>query len=213
MYVDLSLPLEAGMPGFPGYPGVETEQLQTYEADGKVSHRFGATTHHGTHVDAPAHFVEGGATVDELDLEALVGPARVLDLRSAAGERIDRSTLDAAAPDLSAGARVLLLTGDVDARFGDEDFFDAAAVLTESAADWLLERSVRLVANDFLTESIDDPGRPVHHALLGAGVPIVEYLANVGPVADAGGTVEFACLPLRMPGMEAAPARAMATVE
>lgn len=207
MVVDLSLPLEEGMPGFPGYPGYETRQLQSYDADGKLSHHVSMNTHQGTHVDAPAHFVEGGATVDELSLADLCGPARVVDLRDRRGEEISADALEAAAPDLSAD-RVLLLTGDVDARFEDPDFFDEAAVLTADAADWLLERDVSLIGNDFLTESIRDEERPVHHALLGAGVPIVEYLCNVDAVVGET-TVDFHCLPLRMPGLEASPVRAV----
>lgn len=211
MLVDLSLPLEVGMPGFPGYPGFESTQLQTYDSDGKVSHGFSANTHQGTHIDAPAHFIEGGAAIDEIPLDRFAGPARVVDLRAHRGATIDAEVLTAAAPDLDA-ERVVLLTGDVDDRFYDDGFFDDAAVLVESAASWLLDRGVGLVANDFLTESIDEPNRPVHHSLLGADVPIVEYLCNADAVADRE-TIELICLPLRVPGFDAAPARAIARVE
>lgn len=206
MAIDLSLPLEEGMPGFPGYPGYETSQLQTIESDGKVSHHVSMNTHQGTHVDAPAHFIEGGATIDELSLETLCGPARVVDLREHQGEQITADVLASVAPELSAD-RVLLLTGDVDARFSSPDFFEEAAVLTADAGEWLVERQVKLVANDFLTEGIQTEERPVHHALLGAGIPIVEYLCNVDEVVTES-TVDFRCLPLLLPGLEAAPARA-----
>lgn len=210
MTIDLSLTVETGMPGFPGYPGYETRQLERYDVEGKVSHHVSMNTHQGTHVDAPAHFIEGGATVDEVTPDLLWGEARVLDLRAHAGEELGADELEAAAPDLAAD-RVLLLTGDVDAHFGGGEFFDAAAVLTESAAEWLLERDVSLVANDFLTEGIDTPARPVHEALLGAGVPVVEYLCNTDAIVDEA-RVEFACLPLKLDGLEAAPARALARI-
>lgn len=212
MLRDLTLPLAAGMPGFPGYPGFEARRLQSHDADGKLSRQFAANSHQGTHVDAPSHFVEGGATLDDLALDRMVGPATVVDLRHARGEAITAGTLDDAAPDLDPGARVLLLTGDVDHRFAEDGFFEEAAVLTESAAEWLLDRDVAMVGNDFLTESIDGPERPVHHALLGAGVPIVEYLCNADAVVDHG-TVEFTCLPIKLVGFEAAPVRAIADVE
>ncbi|MFB6170678.1 MAG: cyclase family protein [Haloarculaceae archaeon] len=209
--VDLSLPLTEGMAGFPGYPGFQARQLERHDVEGKVSHHLSLPTHQGTHVDAPEHFVERGATVDDLDLDLLWGEARVVDLRAHAGAELDAAVLEAAAPDLDAD-RVLLLTGDVDAHFGGGDFFEEAAVLTASAADWLLDRGVGLVANDFLTESIDVPMRPVHERLLGAGVPIVEYLCNADAVAGYE-TVDFACLPLALSGLEAAPARAVARFE
>ena len=195
------------MSGFPNYPGFEAEQLQDYESDDKISHYISMNTHQGTHVDAPAHFIEGGATIEELSLKTLCGPARVVDLRAHRGEAITTAVLEEVVPTLSAD-RVLLMTGDVDHRFNDSDFFEKAAVLTADAADWLLTRDVDLVANDFLTESIVGETRPVHHALLGAGIPIVEYLCNTEAIADKH-TVDFCCLPLRVPGLEAAPARAI----
>jgi arylformamidase len=209
MLVDLSVPLEEDMPGFPGYPGFEHEPLQTYEADGKLSHRFSTPTHQGTHIDAPAHFIPDGETIDDLPLDLFVGPARVVDLREHRGEPITAEHLADAVPGLDPGARVVLLTGDVDAKFSGPAFFEDAAVLTSSAAEWLLDRDVSLVANDFLTEGLDTPARPVHHALLGAGVPIVEYLRNADAIAEFD-TVEFVCLPLSMPGFEATPVRAVA---
>jgi arylformamidase len=205
MVVDLTLPLDEGMPGFPGYPGFEADQLQTYDEDGKVSHHLSMNSHQGTHVDAPAHFIEGGATVEDVPLDRLCGPARVVDLRDHAGEEITSGVLAATAPALSA-ERVLLVTGDVDRRFYDPDFFEEAAVLSADAADWLVDRGVRMVGNDFLTEGIETPARPVHHTLLGAGVPIVEYLANTDAIAERD-VVEFWCLPLLTHGIEAAPAR------
>lgn len=208
MAIDLSLPFEEEMPSFPGYPGFQARQLERHDVEGKVSHHLTMNTHQGTHVDAPAHFIEGGATVDDLDTDLLWGEARVLDLRDHASEQLDADLLQQTAPDLDAD-RVVLLTGDVDAHFGGGDFSDEAAVLTAPAAEWLLERDVRLVANDFLTESIQVPMRPVHDTLLGAGVPIVEYLCNADAVAEYD-TVEFACLPLKLAGIEAAPARVLA---
>lgn len=207
MVIDLSLSLREGMPGFPGYPGYQTEQLQDYDADGKVSHHVSMNTHQGTHVDAPAHFIEGGKTIDEVPLERLCGPARVIDLREHRGEEITASVLERVVSTLST-SRVLLVTGDVDHRFTDPDFFEEAAVLTADAAEWLLDHGVEMVGNDFLTEGIASDARPVHHALLDAEVPIVEYLSNTHSIADSR-VVDFCCLPLRTPGLEAAPARAI----
>lgn len=209
MPIDLTLPVEPGMLSFPGYPAFESEVLRTYERNGHLSHGFTTTTHTGTHVDAPAHYIEGGTTVDALDLETLVGPATVLDLRSYRGEPISRATLEAESPPLDPGARLVLVTGDVDALPADESFFEGASVLTEDAADWLVEREVSLVANDFLTEGLGDPGRPVHNTVLGAGIPVVEYLCNTDEIADET-RVELTCLPLALAGLEAAPARVVA---
>lgn len=209
MVIDLSLPLEEGMPGYPGYPGYQTRQLQSYDSDGKVSHEISMNTHQGTHIDAPAHFIEGGKTVEALSLETLNGPAQVFDLREYQGDEITADVLESVSP-TSPEDRVLLLSGDVDARFGEPDFFEEAAVLTADAAEWLRDRGVKLVGNDFLTEGIQTEDRPVHHILLGEEIPIVEYLCNIDSVVTKE-TVEFQCLPLFLTGLEAAPVRATVT--
>lgn len=209
MPIDLTLPVEPEMLAFPGYPPFEAEVVRRYDPDGHLSHRFTATTHTGTHIDAPAHYVEGATTVDDLDLETLVGPAEVLDLRAYRGEPISRAILEDESPALDPGARVVLITGDVDELPPDRSFFDEASVLIEDAAHWFVEREVSLIANDFLTEGLDAEDRPVHHTLLGAGIPVVEYLCNTDEIADED-RVELTCLPLRLEGLEASPVRAIA---
>ncbi len=211
MLVDMSLPLEDGMILFPGLPPFESERSVSSET-GAVTHRFSSNTHQGTHVDAPRHYVDDGATVGSFAVDRWVGPARVVDLRDHRGEPIDADLLERAGDDVSSGDRVVLLTGDVDHRFGDADFFDEAAHLTASGAEWLVDRDVDLIANDFLTEALDDPARPVHRTLLGAGIPIVEYLCEADAVAPFD-RVDFTCLPLSMPAFEAAPVRAVARTE
>jgi kynurenine formamidase len=207
--IDLTLPIHDGMQLFPGLPTFESESSVS-ETTGALTSRFTASTHQGTHVDAPAHYVDDGATLGELPLGLWHGEAVVVDLRQHRGEPITAAVLDDHAAHVGADDRVVLLTGDVDEQFGDEAFFDRAAVLTPGAADWLVERRVSLVANDFLTEALDDPNRPVHHTLLGAGVPIVEYLCHADAVADLG-WVEFSCFPLNLPAFEASPVRAVAS--
>jgi kynurenine formamidase len=209
VFVDLSLPLTSDLPGFPGYPGFESQQLHFHDQDGKVSHSISLTTHTGTHIDAPEHFVPHGASIDEVPLERLIGEYRVADLRSHSGERITASMVADALGEVEAGTRILLVTGDVDRHFDGEDFFDQAAVLSIEAAEWLVDNDVAAVGNDFLTESIDNPDRPVHHALLEADIPTVEYLCNTEEIADQR-TVWLHCLPLSIPGVEAAPARVIA---
>lgn len=205
--IDLTLPLEEDMLVFPGHPSFEPERLQRYETDGKRQSYFSANAHQGTHVDAPAHFIEDGKTIDEVDLDRLNGPTRVADLPG--GEPIDPDALEDALPGLEPGERILLATGDIDAGYSNEEFFDEAAHITEAAAEWLVDREVGMIANDCMTEAVPgDPARPVHHTILGAGIPILEYLRNTDPIADQD-TVELSCLPLSIPGFEAAPARAV----
>jgi arylformamidase len=208
MLVDMTLPLEDGMQLFPGLPTFESERSVAAET-GAITRRFHSSTHQGTHVDAPRHYDPDGPTLGALDTACWFGPATVLDLRASRGDPIDAETLAATGVDPDPGDRLLLLTGDVDHRFGDDDFFEAAAHLTPSAAEWLADREPALVGNDFLTEALSDPDRPVHNTLLGAEIPLVEYLCSADAVA-AHDRVEFTCLPLHAPAFEASPVRAVA---
>lgn len=210
--IDLTLPFREDMLIFPGHPSFEPETMERFEEDGKRLHYFSANAHQGTHVDAPSHFVEDGKNVDELDLGLFFGPARVVDLREWRGEPVDADLLESTVPDPESVDRLVLVTGDVDAGYSNEEFFDEASYVTVDGAEWLVERGVSLLANDFMTEAVPGhPDRPVHRTLLGAGIPIVEYLTNTAAIADET-TVEFTCLPLRIPGFEAAPARVVAQV-
>ena len=211
MLVDLTLPIGEEMKLFPDLEGPTFERTVAGETDA-VTHRICTSTHQGTHIDAPAHYIPDGETIDEVPAELLIGRANVVDLRNHRGELITAETLASSGSAISAHDRVLLLTGDVDERFGDADFFDDAAALTPGAAEWLVESGVSLIANDFLTERLADPERPVHKTLLGGGIPIVEYLCNADHVASYE-TVELIALPLALSGLDGSPARVIARTD
>jgi arylformamidase len=197
---DVTVPLVPGLLAYPGDPPFEIQAVHRLgEAPFNLA-RLALTTHSGTHVDAPAHFVAGGATVDHLPLEILLGKARVVELLSR--ERVERADLEAL--DLRDDLRVLLKTrmsGQMLRPVYQEDHL----YLTVDAAHYLAQAGIKLVGFDYLT--IDRAGSvdfPAHHALLGAGVIVVEGLdlSEVEP-----GEYEMACLPLRVGGGDAAPAR------
>jgi kynurenine formamidase len=205
MVIDLTLPLEDDMPLFPGLPTFESE-ASVSEETGALTHRIHMSSHQGTHVDAPRHYAEDGETLDEVGLDRLRGEATVIDLREHRGDPITAEILESNAANVQPGDFLVLVTGDVDERFYDEDFFTEASTLTADAADWLVDAEVSVVANDFLSEGIDDPERPVHNTVLGAGIPFVEYICNTDAIADEE-TVDVVCAPLNLAGFEAAPAR------
>lgn len=213
--VDLSHPIHEGMTVFPvdWHPRVEVTVLGTHETRGRETRRLVLGTHSGTHVDAPRHFVPGGATVDELPLEQLVGPARVLDLSSLpAGTEVGVAELAAALGD--ARPERLLLRFDWADRYASLDFYRDHSFISDEAAQWLVDRGVRLLGMD--TPMPDDPehGRgsdrdsPVHKILLGNGVVLVEYLRNLHLLR--GPDVELVVLPLNVVDGDGAPARCIA---
>src|SRR5438067_10347547 len=93
MLLDITRPIRSGMPRYPGDPPVRLEPVASIGADGYAVSSLHLSTHTGTHLDPPAHFLAGGLTVDQAPLDLLIGPARVV--AAAAGEAIGCETVDA----------------------------------------------------------------------------------------------------------------------
>ena len=204
--IDVSVPIGPGMLTYPGDPEVRAERVSDM-AKGAASNLsvLSMSTHTGTHVDPPIHFVPDGATIDQVPLDTFIRAADVVDARGAKG--IDAALLDAAA--LPPRPQRILFKTDWSARWGSDEmptFPDAYTALTLDAARWLADRHLKLVGTDFISiEGTDDPTYPVHRMLLGAGVVIVEGLdlREVRP-----GPCRFSCLPLKIRDGDGGPARA-----
>ena len=202
---DLTLPLRPGMPVWPGDPCVGLVPVLSIEAHGVSVSRLSLGTHSGTHVDAPAHLLADGATVERLALSVLLGPATVVHLPS----RRHVSAADLADLDLPPGCqRLLLKTSNSDrGLLQGQRFASDYVALQPDAAEWLVRRGLLLVGIDAL--SVDPHAAeagPAHWTLLSADIVIVEGLNLSGvPVGD----YEFVCLPLPIAGGDGAPARAV----
>jgi arylformamidase len=200
---DVSVPLGPELPVWPGSPGVSLAALQRLSrGDGANVSHLSLELHTGTHVDAPWHFLEDGGTVETLSLEDLMGPALVVDLRDR--EVIDRRTL--ASCEIPAGAtRILLKTSN--SRLWERSIFTRRyAALTAEAAEWVVERGIRLVGIDYLSIQRFEDDPETHRILLRSGVVIVEGL-DLSQVEA--GEYELICLPINLRGVEGAPARAV----
>lgn len=198
---DATLSIHEKMVVFPGDPPFKTEPVSRIQkGDDFNLTRISMGTHLGTHVDPPAHFIEKGATADQVSLETLVGPGVVADLKGCS--QIDRCALEKAS--IVDTTRVLLKT-DNGPRLLESSFHQAGVYLTEDGARYLVENRVRLVGIDSLSiENPGNPGSPVHHLLLEAGILVVEgvHLLEIPP-----GEYEIFCLPLKIKGADGAPAR------
>ena len=190
---DITVPIRAGMPVYEGDPGVKIEAWSAF-AKGDSSNvsmlNFGA--HTGTHVDAPAHFIEGANTIDKLPLETLIGPARLIRVPDDMME-IDADFL--AGCDLDRVERLLFHTRN--SAFWSEDGFrkDFTHLLPE-AAEVLVNRGIKLVGTDYLSiEKFHSGHHRTHLTLLSKGIVIVEGLNFSGVAA---GDYELICLPLRI---------------
>jgi arylformamidase len=156
-------------------------------------------------VDPPYHFIDDGATVDDLPLDVLIGDVLVADLRGIA-DPIGRDELDGLS--LIDGTTRLLLRTD-NSRFWAEAraFPDGYVSLSSDGARWVVERGLRLIGIDFLSiEARGAPGHPTHRTLLEAGVVILEGLdlSRVEP-----GEYTLVCFPIKIADGDGAPTRAV----
>jgi arylformamidase len=200
-FIDVTVPLSAELPTFPGDPPFEmdaTHRLGT--GDSYNVARLALGTHSGTHVDAPFHFIEGGARIDELALEILIGKVRVVDLMGR--DSVERADLEAL--DLREDLRVLLKTRN-SGLLRQSAFQQDYVYLSPDAATYLAQVGIKLVGFDYLSiEKFGSRDYAAHKALLSAGVVIVEGLdlSDVEP-----GEYDMTCLPLRIAGGDGSPAR------
>lgn len=206
--VDLSHPLSGSMPVYPGTPPPTFERAWTVDRDGFAERLLVMASHTGTHVDAPAHMIAGGATLDDIPLERFAGPARVLDVSAFAGGSIPLEAVREA-QEGRRGTRFLLLRTGWSRRWGSRAYFEGFPVLTAEAAGWLARRPLWGVGVD--APSVDPVGSSdfaVHRLLLGSGKILVENLRGLEGLPE--GRFTFSCLPLAIAGGDGSPVRAAA---
>lgn len=211
--VDLSRRVDDATQVYPGDPEVRLEPATTLAAHGVNVLGVHIGSHSGTHVDAPYHFVEDGARIDELDPRLFVGPAEVLDVRGKGQrERVTAEDLRPYENRLSGGVIAVVRTG-WEEHYGTPLYYDHP-FLDRGAAQLLLDAGVRTVAVDALNvdatvlEGEQPDGYPAHHLILGAGGVIAENLANLGAIDFPEPLISL--LPIKLGGSDGAPVRAVA---
>ncbi|HEY5926507.1 MAG TPA: cyclase family protein [Kofleriaceae bacterium] len=203
-WIDVTVAIRDGMVHWPDNPPIVVERVQDIaRGDSANVTKLSLGVHTGTHVDAPVHFDSRAPGVDEIPLAALCGPARVIAIEHPHEVTIAELT----AANVLAGERILLRTRNSPSAWQQSKFVEDAVHLTLEAARWLAARKVQTIGIDYLSVGgyAANNGEDVHHALLDAGVWIIEGLdlthAPEGPC-------ELMCLPLKIAGADGAPARA-----
>lgn len=205
---DVSVPISEKTPTYPGDPGIEIGEWASFsrgDAANVTLLHLGA--HTATHVDAPAHFIEGAGRVEAMPLDVLVGPARVVEIPEEV-RAISASHLSQ--DELRGATRVLFKTRN--SRFWANTaggFRTDYTYLAPDAARLLVESGIRLVGIDYLSVEAFKPERfETHQVLLSSGAVIVEGLDLREITA---GLYELICLPLKITGGlgDGAPARAI----
>lgn len=213
MLIDLSHPIIAGMPVLPGDPQVRISPALTIAADGVAVAAIACGSQTGTHIDAPAHLVPGGRTIDQVSLDELVGEALVLDpavpapcagREALTPERLGLARFDAV-------PRMVLVRTGWDRCFGEPRYLQHP-YLTREAAAALWRLGMRVLGIDAPSPDRTPPaGEPldlaVHEIVLGGDGLIIENLRGLDALPERAHVGFF---PLPLQGTDGAPVRAVA---
>jgi len=200
---DISVILGVESITYPEDEPYRKEVMKTIEKGVELS-RLVMSSHAGTHIDVPAHFVKYGKRIHEYDAEKFIVPAQVIGIENPAEITVEELR------DLPLKEEKALLFKTRNSRDGISNngkFTENFVYLTEEAADYCVKRKIPLVGIDYITvEKFDNKNHMVHKKLLGNGILILEgiNLKNV-PIGD----YTLICLPLRIKDGEASPVRAI----
>ncbi len=202
--IDVTVAMHRNMVVWPGDPPFSEEFISDLaEGAHAAVRRLSFSTHTGTHLDAPSHFIHEGGGVDSVPLSSLMGPVTVIDtgnVESITGKDLER-WMPQAVP-----SRILFKTRNSDRQIIDQPIFiEDFVALEESAAHWLIEHHVTTVGIDYFSiEPFHNPGYPVHHILLKNATAVIEGLRLIGVEP---GVYRLVALPLRVQGLDGSPMR------
>lgn len=217
--IDLTLPITTGMDiptGLRGkLPPVEFKLYSRSDKEGLQVGHLSTPIHAGTHMDTPLHVFAGGKCLDDIPVSAYVGEAICVDVSQVKpNEEVTPEMLEPYADKIRPGMMVFLYTGWSEKMFGTLEYWFDSPVLGTAAADWLVEKGVKMLGYDFFQDAgakgyeTDVKNFHAHHHVLGAGVLHIEHLTNLSAVVN---TEFFAIgLPLKIVGGEGSPVRVVA---
>lgn len=197
-FVDLTMSLGTNTPVYPGDPRVGLKSVATVGTDGYQDTVLTMDTHNGTHIDAPAHMLERGKTLDQFGIDSFTGQGVLVDAR----EGLRQESFQ----EIGEGRIVLLWTGFSD-DYTSTDYYHKLPKFEDGAVDALLKQRPTLVGVD--AGSLDGEPFSVHKAMLRAGILIAENL--VGLSILAGKEFEVFALPLKL-DVDGSPARVIAKI-
>ncbi|MDD3014151.1 MAG: cyclase family protein [Candidatus Gastranaerophilales bacterium] len=195
---DVTLTLKENITVYPDDPTFNIEYLAKTVTDGYNLTKIDLCSHTGTHIDAPAHFIQDGASIDELPLDVLIGKVLVLDFTNV--DFIDLQNLKSI--DLDKYKRILFKTSN--SNILEKNIFSKNyTYITPEAAQYLVKKDIRLIGFDYYTIDKYNSNNLSHKILLKNNVIIIETINLNGINA---GEYELIALPLKIKA-EGSPAR------
>ena len=204
--VDLTHLIKEEMPVFPGTEPPVLEPANTLEKDGFREKKLHMYSHTGTHMDAPAHMIDSGWTLDQVEADRYFGLAVKVDVRGLT--LVERSHLE---PVIRPGTEFVLLHTGWDHYWGTEDYYGAFPTLSLDAAEWLASLSLKGVGVDAISlDPMASEDFDVHLALLSRSVVLIENLRGLEALPEQ---FLFSAMPLKLADADGSPVRAYALLE
>ena len=200
----------------PVYPGTESPSFTTVGGYDTVGYRetlMHMFSHVGTHIDAPAHIVDGLMTLDEFPIDRLVGPALIIDCRDIPeGGLIDMERLLAYGDDLYSARFLIFMTG-WDKRWATDEYYKGFPVVDDEVLSFIIGGDYYGIGFDTISlDPVEDVNLTRHNRLFSSkNIINIENLMNLDCVPS--GIFTLACLPLKLANADGAPTRAVAIVE
>jgi arylformamidase len=202
--VDLTHPFGNGMPVFPGLPEPSFRAIARVEDDGYAMTELHLVNHIGTHVDAPAHQIAGGDTLDDIPLARLVTDAVTIDVSQRAPGPLSRSEIEPHLEGIRAGD-IVFLSSDNARNYGTDAYWTGWSYPGPEAAHALIARGISAIGFDGPSaDPIDSTTFELHRIWLSAGRMILENVANLDQLPAR---VQVVVAPLRLEGANGGPAR------
>lgn len=210
-WIDLTHEIKNNMPVYPGDPEVELLLALTHKQDHCQVMHLTCSSHTGTHMDAPCHFIVGGKTLTQFPVDRFMGKGIVIDVQATNDHMaLEKECFTPYAPYLDEGSFVIIRTG-WERYFGQEKYF-SHPYIGESGANYLVEKRVSLVGMDALSvDSTEGATEHAHRILLSADILLVENLTNLSALRTECSYC-FSFLPLKLSDADGAPIRALAHI-
>jgi kynurenine formamidase len=208
--VDLTQPMANGMPVMAGIEPPKFRELADVRVDGYAMSHYAFVNHTGTHVDAPAHQIAGGATLDEIPLDRLVTYAVTVDLTDHKPGPVGLADLGGQLDLVLPGDLVLFRSGNA-GNWGTEAYWHGWCYPSAPATRALIDRDVAGIGFDGPSaDPVDTDDYELHRLWLGAGKIIIENLASLAELPDR---CRIVVAPLKVRDANGGPARVLALVD
>lgn len=209
--VDLSHAISPEMPAYPGTKPPTFKVGCTIEKDGFLEKEITMYSHTGTHIDAPAHLIEGLKTLDQLQIGHYFGDALLIDLRKIDRDIIERDDLVTYENEINNVEFLLINTG-WNKYWGAEKYYSGYPVLSCDAADWLSKHSLKGFGIDTISaDTADTTDFAIHKTLFMENIVIIENLVNLENIGTH--LFKFSCFPLSIQEADGSPVRAIAYLD